>query len=158
MASGVDEDGYVNLTLGERRSVFGSDVLVRQGVAGPIIAEQQAREGAAASADLGGQDEPGLGPEAPGSGAMAPTDAPVAPVEALPQSFYLDVELDPVGGVRTLGGILDEVVDPLRAAGGTTVRLHLSLSAENPGGFDAGAQRTVRENCATLGHRGEFED
>lgn len=158
VASGMGEDGYVNLTLGERRSVFGSDVLVRPGVAGPIVAERKAREGPPASADLGGQDEPELGPEAPGSGDGAPAAVPVAPAEALPQSFYLDVELDPVGGVRTLGGILDEVVDPLRAAGGTTVRLHLSLSAENPGGFDAGIQRTVRENCATLGHRGEFEE
>lgn len=61
-----------------------------------------------------------------------------------------------MSGVRAPGGILDEVVDPLRAAGGTAVRLHLSLSAENPGGFDVSIQRMVRENCATLGIEGSL--
>ena len=80
------------------------------------------------------------------------------PTETLPRGFYLDMELDPVNGVMELDTVLAEIVDPLRLADGTRVRLHLSLSAENRAGFDGDTQRTVRENCNTLGYSGQFEE
>lgn len=155
VASGVEDGEYVNLTLGERRSVYTTDVLVRPDVASRVIAEREAEKVDDGPGDM--PVEPGtVGPHG-GEGGDAPSQGD-GPTETLLSGFYLDMELDPVNGVMELDTVLAEIVDPLRLADGTRVRLHLSLSAENGAGFDGDTQRTVRENCNTLGYSGQFEE
>lgn len=154
VASGVEDGEYVNLTLGERRSVYTTDVLVKPDVARRIVAEREAARG--------GDDVPvgpGSGdPRRDGEDVIPSLPREEEPAEVLPHGFYLDMEMDYLSAVMELDNLLAEVVDPLRVAGDTTVRLHLSLSAESKDGFDGDTQRTVRENCTTLGYSGQFEE
>ncbi|MEY8436808.1 DUF499 domain-containing protein [Atopobiaceae bacterium 24-176] len=153
VASGMEDGGYVNLTLGERRSVYATDVLVRPEVARRVIAErEEARDGDDVTV------EPAPGDPHRGGEDVTPPTRGEEPAEVLPHGFYLDMELDYLNAVMELDNLLAEVVDPLRLAGKTTVRLHLSLSAQSADGFDGDTQRTVRENCSTLGCSGQFEE
>lgn len=159
VASAEDDGLYINLTLGERRNVFASDVLVRREVAQKVIEGQKAETESRQGGSGGSSVEPGpVSGESGDNDGKPPVRGSGKSVEALPRGFHLSMELDPVSGVMDLDNLLAEIVEPLETAEGTTVRLHLSLSVDSSTGFDGDVQRTVRENCATLGLRGQFEE
>lgn len=149
IASGQEEGAYVNLALGQRREVFGSDLLVK-----PAVASEEIKK---ALEDVPPSDVTPPTPS-PAPSHDSTREPVVPPREELPHSFFLNVELDPVGGVGMLDNILAEIVDPLRMGTDAKVRLHLSLSVDSDKGFDADVQRTVRENCNVLDLNGEFDE
>jgi len=73
--------------------------------------------------------------------------------------FYAAAKLDPIGAKGQFRSIVDEVVQNFTAKYGTDVSIRVEIEATDKAGFEDQVQRTVRENCRTLGFdSAEFEE
>ena len=73
-----------------------------------------------------------------------------------PTRFHGRVDLDPVRGIRDLGGIMEAVTAHLSKAGELTLTLEIKAESE---GFDDRTCRVVKENAAQLGFdKHDFEN
>lgn len=99
----------------------------------------------------GGSSKSGNGGTAAGETAgtgSTPGSRAAGPVRC----FAGSVGIDPLLGKMTAQTVFDEIVSHLFEHPGSNVKITLEIAAETDaeGGFDAGTQRTVRENCKTL--------
>ena len=89
---------------------------------------------------------------AAGTGAGSDSGAAQAAAAApRPHSFGLSCEIDRVHANKQIQQLLEEVVDQLEHADDADITITLEVSAYSESGFDASVERTVRENCTTLG-------
>ena len=73
--------------------------------------------------------------------------------------FYGATTLDPITAKGQFITIMEEEVQNYTFKYGTTVTIRVEVQAEDASGFTDQVQRTVRENCRTLGFSSaEFED
>lgn len=158
VADGVADGRYLNLTLGQQRpAVNRSDYLVKPDVAAKQI-ERENEERAAADAGgsgamaggsaTGGRAASGDTLSAGGSGLVGRAE-PEQPT--LPTSFFLSAKLDNARVIRDVKILTEEVVNQLAELGGADVELTLEVRAHAPNGITVPVQRTVSENCRTMG-------
>jgi uncharacterized protein len=83
----------------------------------------------------------------------APTQTPIhagQPTKTANRRFYGTVTLDPLLAKKQFADIVDEIVQQFTTRVGDQVHISVELHAQTAKGFDAGLERTVRENCRTL--------
>lgn len=107
-------------------------------------AEAPAQSGEPASA-AAGEAEPGTG-----DGAAAGPGPQADQVAVGPRRFFGNKVLQSDRYSLDFFKIVDEVLGPLAATPGVTLRVELEIEATVPGGFDEAKVRTVSENAATL--------
>lgn len=84
--------------------------------------------------------------------ADSPSVVPDTPA-ALPQRFFGTVEVEATTATMNFSTIVGEVIQHFAAQTGTEVTITVEVEAYTPQGFDAGFQRTIKENCAVLKFR-----
>lgn len=157
VASGVEGDRYINLTLGsERLGIHDADWLVK-----PTVAREQLERERNPSQ---GEDvvltlpvlKPGTDTSSSNGngGGMRP---PIAPAERRPVEFIMDKPLDSVRVNRDVPEVIDEIVSHFEREG-ARVELILHVEAHSDDGFDVPLVRTITENCRTLGITFEFNE
>ena len=73
--------------------------------------------------------------------------------------FYGATTPNPIGAKGEFSTIIEEVVQNFTSMYGTNVSIRVEVQAEDTSGFSDQLQRTVRENCRTLGfNNAEFEE
>jgi len=72
------------------------------------------------------------------------------PPKTANRRFYGTVTLDPLLAKKQFADIVDEIVQQFTTRVGDQVQISVELHAQTSKGFDAGLERTVRENCRTL--------
>ncbi len=164
-ASGKEGDRYLGFTFGRGSGVTldESSLLIDRGAAvayrertqqlprpSPESGRVESEPGCAATPE-GGPDNTGT-PDVPGgAGTISPA--------ATKKQFYGTVSLDPVKAKMDFATIVDEVVQKFTARLGVDVTISVEIEAKNNKGFDAGLQRTVKENCNVLRFsNAEFEE
>ncbi|WP_218957898.1 hypothetical protein [Enorma shizhengliae] len=157
VASGVEGDRYINLTLGsERLGIHDADWLVKP----PVAREQLERERNPSQGEDVVLTPPVLKPGTDTSssngngGGMRP---PIAPAERRPVEFIMDKPLDSVRVNRDVPEVIDEIVSHFEREG-ARVELILHVEAHSDDGFDVPLVRTITENCRTLGITFEFNE
>jgi predicted AAA+ superfamily ATPase len=170
-AAAAEDERYRGFVYGRAASITldADAVLIDHTVAERYRAQLEAEDDAR-EADRGAGGPPGghtsqPSPAQPAGGAA--TDRPVAvggtaapsPAAALPTRFYASVEIDPDTATMRFSDVVNEVVQHLTSRVGVKVSITVEINAEAQQGFDASLQRTVKENCASLGFEGrpEFE-
>ncbi len=108
--------------------------------------------------------------DATGGGGMAPgvEDLPVpdyilkdgtaAATRTVKHQFFCSIDLDPIQAKKQFADIVDEVVLHFTARPGIKVKIAIDIDAYAVAGFDESLQRVVRENCAVLHIKPEFEE
>ncbi|GAB2743953.1 ATP-binding protein [Melaminivora jejuensis] len=78
--------------------------------------------------------------------------------QPLPQRFFGTVAVDATTATMDFSTIVNEVVQHFAARVGVEVTVTIEVEAHAPEGFEAGLQRTVKENCGVLKFRtAEFD-
>ena len=87
----------------------------------------------------------------------AATSAATAAV-ALPNRFFGLVDLDATTATMDFSTIVNEVIQHFAAQSGVDVTVTVEIEARTRDGFEAGLQRTIKENCGVLKFRSaDFE-
>lgn len=163
IAAGVEDTGderrFVDLHLGERRTfVHDSDVLVTIDAAkAQLSAEEVARQikekqwveestGTSVSARASSWT-----PDAPGAQPDFTERAQAAAVQARPHSFVLGMSIDRLHANKQMQQLLEEVVGQLERVDDVEVDIRIEVTAYSEEGFDHSIERTINENCNTLG-------
>lgn len=85
-------------------------------------------------------------------------DPVTPPVKQLPTSFFGTINIDPHRFIVDASTITQEVIEHFASRVDCTVTITLDIKVESSKGFDEPLQRTIKENCNTLGfHNAEFE-
>ena len=92
-------------------------------------------------------DQPGR--SSGGGSAGSGLGTPAAAIKHI--RFFATKDLNPQKARMDFGQIVDEVLLQLASRSATSVRISVEIAAEDPTGFDEGAQRTLKENCNALG-------
>ena len=152
-ASGKDGDQYQGFRFGKGGTVNldEADVLIERDAAAEYHEKTKPMP-------VENPVNPGPGPASPpvGSGAMDSTPAGESPVPvsgAVKNQFYATVEVDPVTAKLKFAEIVDEIVEQFTAKLGVEVSISVEIQAKSSAGFDEGLQRSVKENCNTLGFK-----
>lgn len=167
IAAGVGDDRYLELSLGSGRTyVNASDYLVRPEAARNQLEreeseraerERKMRQQAEASNDtestavIGGEESI---PGGIASGAEADVEVSTGAVAedkpALPKSFKMNADIDPVRVNKSIQTIVSEIVSQLQQLDGAEINLKFEVSAYAPDGITPQMQRTLSENCKTM--------
>ena len=78
---------------------------------------------------------------------------PTAIAAALAQHFFGTVEVDATTATMDFSTIVNEVIQHFAAQSGVDVTVTVEIEARSRDGFDAGLQRTIKENCGVLKFR-----
>ena len=78
-----------------------------------------------------------------------PVGATVA-AAALPKRFFGTVTLDADTATLDFSTLVNEVIQHFSSQAGVKVSITVEIEAHSDGGFEAGTQRTVKENCGVL--------
>jgi len=149
-ADSDEEKGYIGLLFGRSGNVFldSGALLVSPEAALRDEKRKAAKERERIAEEDSGQSEP---EEVSKS---EPLDDPEpGETTAKVTRFYAAVEVDPHGAGLSFADIEEAVIQPLLLKLGTNVTITVDIRANNRKGFDAGTQRTVKENAATLKFR-----
>jgi hypothetical protein len=77
--------------------------------------------------------------------------SPTVPsVPSAPTQFFGTVELDAVSATMDFSTVVNEVIQHFSSQSGVDVTVTVEIQARARAGFDAGTQRTVKENCGVL--------
>lgn len=166
-AQGRDGDRYLGFTFGQVTTPFLDDslLLLEPGEAGryaeslidttrPTTEQPQIGGGAGPS----GGTEP-TAPGGDGAGGSTWPNHPVSEPEVKQYQFYGNLALNPIQATRQFSEIMQEVVQHFTSRTGVEVKITVDIHANAPGGFDQALQRTVKENCNTLGFsNADFND
>ena len=88
------------------------------------------------------------------SGAGAAAENPTVPGTAAPPTrFFGLVEIDATTATMDFSTIVNEVIQHFAAQSGVDVTVTVEIEARSRSGFDAGLQRTIKENCGVLKFR-----
>lgn len=155
VASGAEDNHYINLTLGSGRpSIHSTDWLVK-----PAVARVQIEHERQKPQEEGGGLTPSVvrpTTEVPGSDVNRGVHVPATPTERRPVEFIMDKPLDAVRINRDVSVVLDEIISHLEREGARVeMTLHVEAHAD---GFDVPLVRTITENCRTLGITFEFNE
>ena len=71
-------------------------------------------------------------------------------IELTKTQFYGTVDLDPILAKKQFADVVDEIVQNFTTRTGVAVKISVEIQAESGAGFDAGLQRTVKENSKVL--------
>ena len=166
LASGQDGDRYTGLVFGGHGQAYLADgeVLLSPELARESVPKPESEESVdrAPPTGLTGPtqttgESPGTFTATGGDGASGGTAPP--PSTAKTTRFYGATSLDPLTAKDRFRTVVDEVVQNFTAKYGTQVTIRVEIQAEDPAGFSDQVQRTVRENCRTMGfNTAEFED
>lgn len=72
---------------------------------------------------------------------------------ALPNRFFGLVEVDATTATMDFSTIVNEVIQHFAAQSGVDVTVTVEIEARTREGFEAGLQRTIKENCGVLKFR-----
>jgi hypothetical protein len=143
-----DDDKYLSFTFGKRPLIHLEETWIIE----PSIAAEY--EAALRAAEEAARPKPQPTESATTSGSpTAPTQTPVQaaqPSKTANRRFYGTVTLDPLLAKKQFADIVDEIVQQFTTRVGDQVQISVELHAQTAKGFDAGLERTVRENCRTL--------
>lgn len=177
LAQGMDEDRYADFSFGRARGIFYDSSLL---LIAPNVAEaEEAARAAKEAADAAAKARPGIyGGESIGSGLIGgetktgssfqkpisgrpdvPTSGGAQPVQTRSKKrFHATVQLEPHQAKLQFADLVDEIVDLLRRPE-CKIQLTVEIEAEHERGFEESLQRSLRENCSTLGVvDAEFEE
>jgi cytoskeletal protein RodZ len=159
-AAGKDGDRWLGFSFGHSALVTmdADTVLISQAAAidyqQKLDAEQRERAAQqAVPANVGsgvpGTPLPGQRPVASKSDATTAATAAVA----LPNRFFGLVEVDATTATMDFSTIVNEVIQHFAAQSGVDVTVTVEIEARTRDGFEAGLQRTIKENCGVLKFR-----
>ena len=159
-AAGKDGDRWLGFSFGHSALVTmdADTVLISQAAAieyqQKLDAEQRERVAQqAVPANVGsgvpGTPLPGQRPVASKSEATTAATAAVA----LPNRFFGLVEVDATTATMDFSTIVNEVIQHFAAQSGVDVTVTVEIEARTRDGFEAGLQRTIKENCGVLKFR-----
>lgn len=162
IAQGREQDKYVGFSYGKATSpIMDSSLLLIEPIAAAAYMQAvRAAEEASRLQPSGiwsgeGQPPQGAAQERGGKGAATPS-APST--ESAKKQFYGSVDLDPILAKKQFADIVDEIVQNFTTRTGVAVKISVEIQAESGAGFDAGLQRTVKENSKVLRFKNsEFE-
>ena len=91
-------------------------------------------------------------PPAPGPGPEPNPIDPQPPIPSRPSNthFGMTTTLDNTRVIKSLGSLMDEVINHLMQVNGAKVEIRLLVDATMPDGTPVPTVRTVTENCRTL--------
>ena len=165
-----DGFGYAAANEGERwlGFVFGESALVTMDSDSLLIShdaamqhlEEEQRERAAASqasaavgGTLAGADVAPRGTVGQGLTHTRQDATASTPAVALPNRFFGTVEVDATTATMDFSIIVNEVIQHFAAQSGVDVTVTVEIEARTKQGFEAGLQRSVKENCGVLKFR-----
>lgn len=162
IAQGREQDKYVGFSYGKATSpIMDSSLLLIEPIAAAAYmqavraAEEASRLQPSGIWSGDGQPPQGVAQEKGGKGAATPS-APST--ESAKKQFYGSVDLDPILAKKQFADIVDEIVQNFTTRTGVAVKISVEIQAESGAGFDAGLQRTVKENSKVLRFKNsEFE-
>ncbi len=164
-AQGKEGDRYLGFTFDRMTTPFLDDSLL-------LIEPSEAERYAGTLIDtpspvpppvVDGGGQPGApGPNTTGingTGGSTGSDRPINEPGVKQYQFYGNLTLNPIQATRQFSEIMQEVVQHFTSRTGVNVRITVDIHADAPGGFDQALQRTVKENCNTLGFSSaDFDD
>ena len=167
-AAGKDGDRWLGFSFGQSALVTmdADTLLISQATATAyqqkLDAEQRERAALqAVPADVGSVGSAVSGATSPGQrpAASKPEATSVATaVAALPNRFFGLVEVDATTATMDFSTIVNEVIQHFAAQSGVDVTVTVEIEARTRDGFEAGLQRTIKENCGVLKFRSaDFE-
>jgi hypothetical protein len=128
--------------------IMGDSVVVKT-----EIARKQIDADTAAAAAKAGAAAPTYTPSTAGqpiaNGPAVIPAGPTAPVR--PKRFWADVDMDPIRFSKEAGQIAEAIVQHLSGLMHSNVKISLQIEAKVEGGIPENVERTVSENCRTLG-------
>ncbi|KVU26561.1 hypothetical protein WK66_11305 [Burkholderia ubonensis] len=160
IAQGKEDDRYVGFSYGKRTSLIrDASLLLIEPIAAAAYMEQlraaeEASRAQAAGATSGAATTTSAGESTPSSAGTSSGSTSGAGTNTASQTvnkrFYGVFDLDPIQAKRQFADLADEVVQQFTVRPGVNVTITVEIQAESLTGFDAGIQRAVTENCATL--------
>lgn len=90
-------------------------------------------------------------PDASGAQSDFTERAQAAAVQARPHSFVLGMSIDRLHANKQMQQLLEEVVGQLERVDDVEVDIRIEVTAYSEEGFDRSIERTINENCNTLG-------
>lgn len=159
-AEGYSDGRYIGLRIGEATGIDKNGFLVRLSAAQKQLQDEaDAREKEKKGSE---EKEPSQGAQ-PGSSSatntngetgagttLIPTPAPKPAPRPQSRHFFLSAPLDNTRINKEIQGILDEIIYPLTAESGVTLRMRLEVDADADAGFSKDTIRAVSENCQAL--------
>src|SRR5690606_36574049 len=112
-------------------------------------AEAPASGGTVAST-VAGEATPATDGASATMGGTASAVAPTGQATVGPKRYFGQKSLRPDRYATDFKSIVDEVLGPLAATRGATLRVDIEIESTAPDGFDEAKVRTVSENAATL--------
>ena len=167
-AAGKDGDRWLGFSFGQSALVTmdADTLLISQATATAyqqkLDAEQRERaalqavpaNGGSVGGAVSGATSPGQRPAASKPEATSVATA----VAALPNRFFGLVEVDATTATMDFSTIVNEVIQHFAAQSGVDVTVTVEIEARTRDGFEAGLQRTIKENCGVLKFRSaDFE-
>jgi predicted AAA+ superfamily ATPase len=160
-AAGKDDTRWLGFVFGQAAlvTIDADALLISQAAAvefQKVLDEERraANQGLATPATgtgaLSGSAIPGQRPS--GAGA-APQHPPMPGTTAPPTRFFGLVEVDATTATMDFSTIVNEVIQHFAAQSGVDVTVTVEIEARSRSGFDAGLQRTIKENCGVLKFR-----
>lgn len=154
-ASGIDDGGYLDLTMGSLPPVVTSATLLVKPSLAVAQREREMAHQAAHAEQPGGVGSIARAGEKPGE-EDEPGDGPT--ISRAPTRFYGRISLDPERHARDFGKIQQEVLSQLSAELGTALEITVEIRATNDEAFNDTTVRNVSENARTLNfEHHEFE-
>ena len=156
-AAGKDGERWLGFAFGKPAIVtLDSDaVLIERDAAAAYQQKLEAEQSASQQPPAGGPSGAGNSSPPPGLTIGVPVPkGPGAPVgdsgAGLPRRFFGTVEVDATTATMDFSTIVTEVIQHFAARMGVEVKVTVEIEARAQQGFDAGFQRTVKENCGVL--------
>jgi len=158
-ADSYDEEKkrYQGLVFGQRSSIAPTGLLVKPEVALRQYDEEKPKE----QIKQGQEPSEGVRDQGTEKGSEKGKESttPATATKALPRRFYARISLDPLRLGTQAGQVADEVLGHLKALAGANVEVSLEIRVDVPDGIPEQQQRTVNENCTTIGFDTyEFEE
>jgi hypothetical protein len=159
-ADGHDDSRWVGMTVAQHVAARPSGLLVAPDAAAAQIAADAAAAAARAGSTPDADVEPGSGETGADSSTAGDDKVEAPPTASTERSYYAQFSLDSVRAIRQLEDILQNVVQHLASAPGSSVELTMEINASSDG-FEDRVRRVVKENANQLGAKGnqggEFE-
>ena len=168
-AAGKEGERFLGFTYGQNAFVtLDADCLLISPAAAQkyqqALDEEAAEKQRAQEAERRKLEQDGDGSDTlpPGQDHQPPVTTPPAvkpPVAAsLPNRFFGLVEVDATTATMDFSTIVNEVIQHFAAQSGVDVTVTVEIEARTRDGFEAGLQRTIKENCGVLKFRSaDFE-
>jgi hypothetical protein len=147
LALGKRDGRYLSFSFGKRPLIHLEETWIIE----PSAATDYDAELRRAEEEARPKPQPVANPTAGVAGAPTSTQPNTSnPTRTANRRFYGTVGLDPLLAKKQFADIVDEIVQQFTTRVGDDVQITVELHAQTKKGFDAGLERTVRENCRTL--------